>query len=80
MNHLTWTMWGNGGIYLGGGAGGGGGTIENMSDDARTRFRVSMRASPLRRAPTRVSTGYEYVCRYALAYVYARAGGRAVCF
>lgn len=43
-------VWGNGGIYLGGG----GETIENMSDDARTRFRVSARVSTSARSHPRV--------------------------
>lgn len=42
--------------------GGRGKTVENMSDDAGTRFGVSVHVSPLGRAPARVSTGYEYVC------------------
>lgn len=55
--------------------GGGGKTIENMSDDARMWFWVCTHVAPLGRAPARVSTGYEYVCRYAFAYVPARARG-----
>lgn len=78
MNHLTSTIkhtqmdsgCGSAGVYLGGGAE----TIENMSNDARMCFGLCMHVSPLGRAPTRVATGYEYVCRYAFAYVYAGAG------
>lgn len=54
----------------------GGGTVENMSDDARMRFGVCMHVSPLGRAPTRVSTGYEYVLPICICLcLCVRAGG-----
>lgn len=51
--------------------GGGEKTTENMSNDPMTCVGVRVHVAPRRRAPTRVPTGCEYVCRYAFAYVYA---------
>lgn len=51
--------------------GGGEKTSENMSNDPMTCVWVRVHVAPRRRAPTRVPTGCEYVCRYAFAYVYA---------